>query len=386
MRSAGERPMHVLSVFPGFGVGGAQVRFATVANRLGPAIRHSVVALNGETACREKLDPSLDVAFPPSGHHAGRMARAVLHARRFLHRAQPDVVVTSNWGAIEWAVGAKLAGLRHVHTEDGFGPEEQAIQIPRRVLIRRLALRRSEVVLPSHRLLAVATTTWRLPAHRLHYVPNGIDLARFDHAAPMVLPPGDGPVIGTVAALRPEKNIGRLLRAVASLRAERPARLLIVGDGPERPRLEAHAAALGIAAATVFAGHTTQAERWLAAMDVFALSSDTEQMPISLLEAMAASRPAVCTDVGDVRRMLAAENAPYITALDDSGMAAALRAMLDADRAAIGAANRRKAAADYAETKMVTAYAALFGLRISASQQAPDPGEARPGFLQGRDG
>ena len=364
MSPAGIRPMHVLSVFPGFGVGGAQVRFATVANCLGAAARHSVVSLNGDTACREKLDPALDVAFPPSGHRAGRMAAAVLHARRFLTHARADLVVTSNWGAIEWAIGAKLAGLRHVHTEDGFGPQEQAAQIPRRVLTRRLALRRSEVVLPSHRLLAIATDSWRLPPRRLHHVPNGINLARFAGAAPMALPPGNDPVIGTVAALRPEKNIGRLLRAVAGVRAQRPARLLIVGDGPERPMLEAQAATLGIAASTVFAGHTAQAERWLAAMDVFALSSDTEQMPISLLEAMAAGLPAVCTDVGDIRRMLADENAPYMTALDDSAVTAALLGMLDADRAAIGAANQRKAAADYDEATVVAAYAALFGLRI----------------------
>ena len=362
MSSAGLRPMHILSVFPGFGVGGAQVRFATVANRLGGAVRHSIVSLNGDIACREKLDPALDVAFPASGHRAGRMAAAMLHARRFLTRARPDLVVTSNWGAIEWAIGAKLAGLRHVHTEDGFGPEERAVQIPRRVLIRRLVLRRSEVVLPSRRLLSIAVDTWRLPPPRLHYIPNGIDLARFAGPAPMAMPPGAGPVIGTVAALRPEKNIGRLLRAFAALRAGGTARLLIVGDGPERAGLEALAATLGIAADTHFAGHTTQAERWLATMDVFALSSDTEQMPISLLEAMASGLPAVCTDVGDVRLMLAEENAAYVATLNDAAMAEKLGTLLNADRAAIGKANHRKVAAAYDEAAMVGTYTRLFGL------------------------
>ena len=365
MSSAGRRPMHMLSVFPGFGVGGAQVRFATVANRLGAAIRHSILALNGEIACREKLDPALDVTFVKSGHRAGRMARSALHAWHVLRHVRPDLVVTSNWGAIEWAVGAKMAGLRHVHTEDGFGPEEQMIQIPRRARTRRLVLRRSEVALPSYRLLAIAADGWRLPSRRLHHIPNGVDLRRFAGAAPMALPPGDGPVIGTVAALRPEKNIGRLLQAFASLRAGRPARLLIVGDGPERAGLEARAAALGIGPHTHFAGHTTQAERWLAAMDVFALSSDTEQMPISLLEAMASGLPAVCTDVGDVRLMLAAENLAHVSALNEAAMAGQLDALLDADRAAVGEANRRKVASDYDEAAMVDAYARLFGLESS---------------------
>jgi glycosyltransferase involved in cell wall biosynthesis len=353
----------MLSVFPGFGVGGAQARFAAVANALGTACRHSIVSLNGDLACREKLSPELEVEFLPASHRPGRMAASIGHARQFLRRVRPDLVVTSNWGAIEWAAGAKLAGLRHVHTEDGFGPEEQATQIRRRVLTRRVVLRRSDVVLPSRRLQAIATEQWRLPAKRLHYIPNGIDLGRFRTVAPMPESlPGDGPVIGTVAALRPEKNIGRLLRAFAGLRAQRPARLVIVGDGPERGALEALASSLGVAGHTRFAGHSTQPERWLAGMDVFALSSDTEQMPLSLLEAMASGLPAVCTDVGDVRQMLATGNAPFVTALDDTAFQQGLQDILSCDHAGIGHENRLKATRDYSQATMVAAYAQLFGL------------------------
>ncbi len=354
--------MHMLSVFPGFGVGGAQVRFATVANALGAACRHSIVSLNGDLACREKLAPALDVAFPRPDHRPGRMAASVLLAGRFLRHARPDLVVTSNWGAIEWAAGARLAGLRHVHTEDGFGPEEQVAQLPRRVFSRRLILRRSQVVLPSRRLHAIATELWRLPAARLHYIPNGIELDRFSALAPAELPDGEGPVIGTVAALRPEKNIARLLRAFAALRASRPARLIIVGDGPERANLERLAAQHNVAQAVLFAGHSAQPERWLASMDVFALSSDTEQMPISLLEAMACGLPAVCTDVGDVRDMLAPENRRYVTAPEDAAFAAALADIVGTGHAAIGAANRAKARAQYGRDAMVAAYARVFGV------------------------
>jgi glycosyltransferase involved in cell wall biosynthesis len=358
-------------VFPGFGVGGAQVRFAALANRLGASCRHSIVALNGELACREKLVPGLEVTFPPALHVGGRMLAAIAHARRFLLRAAPDLVVTSNWGAIEWAAGAKLAGLDHLHTEDGFGPEEQATQIKRRVLTRRLVLRRSDVVVPSQRLQTIATTIWRLPARRVHLISNGIDLERFRAAAPMPLPPGSGPVIGTVAALRPEKNVGRLLRAFAALRVLRPARLVVAGDGPERDGLERLARALGIADDTVFSGHTTQSERWLAAMDVFALSSDTEQMPLSLLEAMASGLPAVCTDVGDVRLMLAPANAPYVVAREDAALTAGLAAVLDANGPALGAANRAKAERDYDQEAMFQAYATRLGVTLPLRQGPP---------------
>ena len=244
-----------------------------------------------------------------------------------------------------------------MHSEDGFGPEERATQIPRRVLTRRLVLRGSAVILPSHTLAHIARTQWRLPERVLHVIPNGIDLARFSGAAAMPALPGEGPVIGTIAALRPEKNIGRLLRAFAALRAVRPARLVIVGDGPERAGLEALAATLGVAGDTQFAGHSTVSERWLAGFDVFALSSDTEQMPLSLLEAMARGLPAVCTDVGDVRAMLAAENAPFVTAVDDRAFTAGLASVVSVDRAAIGAANAGKARAAYGQGQMFAAWA-----------------------------
>jgi len=349
-------------VFPGFGVGGAQVRFAALANRFGDGCAHDVLSLNGDLACREKFMPGMDVRFPDAGHRPGRLVASVLQARRVLLALRPDLVVTSNWGAIEWAIGAKLAGLPHVHTEDGFGPEERARQIPRRVWTRRLALRGSRVVLPSRTLLRIATGTWRLPAKALAYIPNGIDLARFASAAPAILPQGEGPVIGTVAALRPEKNIARLLHAFAALRAGQPARLVIVGDGSELAALRGLAESLHIADDVYFAGHSTRAESWLAAFDVFALSSDTEQMPLSLLEAMAAGLPCVCTDVGDVRDMVSDANRDFVTQRDHAALADALGRMLAADRGAIGRANRMKAEAAFDQERMFDAYAELLGV------------------------
>jgi glycosyltransferase involved in cell wall biosynthesis len=351
-------------VFPGFGIGGAQVRFCAIANRLGDRCAHIVLSLNGDLACRERLLPGLDVMFPDAGHMPGRMARSALRARRVLRALAPDLVVTSNWGAIEWAAGAKMAGLAHIHTEDGFGPEERARQLPRRVLIRRLGLRRSKVVLPSRNLLRIAAEIWRLPRANLRYIPNGIDIARFAGAAPARLPPGEGPVIGTVAALRPEKNIARLIQEFALLRAKQPARLVIVGDGPERAALEKLAQALHVSGDTHFAGHSTQAEAWLAGFDVFALSSDTEQMPISLLEAMASGLACVCTDVGDVRSMLSEANQEFVVSPDRGAFADALRHVLRADRLAIGAANRAKAAAAFDEPEMFARYAELLGVGL----------------------
>ena len=132
----------------------------------------------------------------------------------------PDLLVTSNWGSIEWALARIGTGVPHLHMEDGFGPEERARQLPRRVLARRLLLRRSTVVVPSRLLWRVANEIWRLPRSNVRLLANGIDVDRFATARPHR---GAQPVvIGTVAALRPEKNLARLIRAVA-LRAARGA-------------------------------------------------------------------------------------------------------------------------------------------------------------------
>lgn len=360
--SAGVTPPLLLHVFPGFALGGAQMRMAAVANRFGRAFRHAIVSLDGNHAAQARLAPDLDLHFPDIALRKGDTLGNLLRCRAALRALRPDVLVTHNWGTIEWAMANALVGLPHVHIEDGFGPEERARQLPRRVLTRRLVLRRAEVVLPSRTLFRIATGIWRLPRQRVRYIPNGIDLARFSPGTAPSPWPRDLPVIGTVAALRPEKNLARLLHAFARLHGTHAARLVIVGDGPERAALTALADALGIADRVIFAGATDDAPRAYRNFDVFALSSDTEQMPLSVLEAMGCALPVVATDVGDVAAMLAEANRPYVVRQDPHALAEALAALLAApgEARALGAANRARAERDFDQEAMFAAYAALF--------------------------
>ena len=245
-------------------------------------------------------------------------------------------------------------------------------QLPRRVWTRRLVLRRATVVLPSRRLERIALDIWRLPRRRVRHIPNGVDLSL---PLPERAGGGEGagrlPVIGTVAALRAEKNLTRLLQAFALLAV--PARLVIVGDGPERAGLEALAGTLGIAGSVHFAGHLAEPQAAYRDFDLFALSSDTEQMPLSVLEAMAAGLAVAATDVGDVASMLAGANRPYVVAQDAASLAGAMAALLadPALRRRIGAANRAEAERNYDQERMFQAYAALF--EGSYRGVAPDP-------------
>ena len=375
------------SVFATFAVGGPQLRFATIANRLGPRYRHLIVAMDGNTEARERLAPNLDLSVP-----AIDTAKRATLANRARYRAalrawRPDLLITSNWGSIEWAMADLPRLVPHIHIEDGFGPEEQSRQLRRRVLTRRLVLCRSLVIVPSRTLYRLATERWRLDPARVRIIPNGIDLAAIAAATPAVLPISTGAianeiVIGTVAALRPEKALDRLLRAVAALAPSPPIRLVIVGDGPERPRLEALAAALGIAARVHFAGHSPAPAGYYRRFDLFALSSDTEQMPLSVIEAMAAGLPVAATDVGDLREMLAPENAPCVAARDPAALAAALARLIadPAGRAAIGAANRARAMAEFDQERMIAAYGALFDAATGAAPEGA-PGGAPGGAI-----
>jgi glycosyltransferase involved in cell wall biosynthesis len=127
--------------------------------------------------------------------------------------------------------------------------------------------------------------------------------------------------------------------------------------------LIALAISLGIEHRLHLPGFVAKPEQVIGLFDIFALSSDSEQFPISLVEAMAAGLPVAAPAVGDVADMVASENRPFIAAAgDDDAFALALRTLvLDrAGRTAIGAANREKARKAYDETDMIERYRRLY--------------------------
>jgi L-malate glycosyltransferase len=358
---------HLVHVFPSFGVGGVPLRMARVINHLGARCRHTIVALDRSFDAASRLSSTLGVELlaPPLAKNA--MVGNLFRIRGILRRLRPDLLLTYNWGAIEWALANRLMPIsRHIHLEAGFGIEEASGQLARRVVMRRIALGGCmRIVVPSQVLRALALGEWRIAPERLLYLPNGIDVARFPPLHPLMPGPGAGAdaiAIGTVAPLRPEKNVGRLIRAVGAIAPATKWRLMIVGDGSQRPELEALARSLNLLDRISFLGQMPNPEEFLRSFDVFALSSDTEQMPNAVLEAMAAGLPVVATDVGDIRRMVAPENAPYIVGRDTPGaLAAALEAMAG-DRAArveLGRLNRRRVEQEFSESGMLAAYERL---------------------------
>ncbi len=148
----------------------------------------------------------------------------------------------------------------------------------------------------------------RFPKSKVVVIPNGVDTQRFQPSAAArnevraeLGIAHDAPVIGIVAALRPEKNHQLFLQVAHDLIPRFPhAQFIIVGDGPERETIERRIESLGIEKHVRLLGTRSDTPRLLTAMDVFALTSHNEASPVSILEAFACGVPVVSTRVGSV--------------------------------------------------------------------------------------
>jgi L-malate glycosyltransferase len=355
----------LLHVFSNFVPTGPELRTARLMGELGGEFRHAVLSMDGRTGAAERIPPGVDFRILPSPPKAGSLATA-LRLRRILRDERPDLVLTYNWGAFDMLLAAGLARFHPViHHEEGFNQDEAERFKLRRVLARRAVLPRADaVVVPSRRLEEVARRVWRLPESRLRLIPNGVDPAEYGPAdghpelRRRLGLPEDAVVAGSVGQIRPVKNYERLLEACA--RAGPSVHLLLVGDGEGRPRLEARAAAPDLAGRVHFAGYQADPAPFYRAMDVFCVSSDSEQMPVCLLEAMATGLPVAATDVGDLRFMLPKEQHAALSPLADGAQGLGRRiAELAASaepRRRLGALNRRRVEESFSLSGMCAAY------------------------------
>lgn len=349
---------------------------AQLAQAWGPAVEHRIVAHDQHYGAEILLQGLIFSRLGDFPLRVAGLARRLRQVGTALASSDADLVCTYNWGAMDVVLANRLFGRRPlVHHEDGFGPQEAVRQLPKRVLFRRLALPGADaIVCCSQNLLRIARDIWHQPPGRLHFLPNGVAIDNFisapaQNAIPgLVKKPGEL-LVGSVAKLRPEKNFARLLQAFAQAAKGKNARLVIVGDGDELPKLQSLATQLGIQDQTLFPGFLAHPHLYLGLFDLFAMSSDTEQFPISLVEAMAAGLPALTTNVGDIRHILPVIQSDFIISTnDESAYTAALTRLLDdaGVRHTLAEANRAAAQA-FTETAMVDRYAALYS-RISGRQ------------------
>jgi glycosyltransferase involved in cell wall biosynthesis len=284
----------------------------------------------------------------------------------FLRQRRFGVVHTHNrMPLIYGAPAARVAGAVVVHTRHGPGRGK-----PREQWLRRAAGRFLHAyVAVSPELATLARELGDCADAKLSVIENGIDLERFrrdDDARRATRAalgiPADAWVVGSVGRLAVEKNYPLLVRAMEP-ELRRGARLVIVGDGVAADAIRAEAARLGVSDAVILPGATNDTAPYYAALDVFALSSDMEGLPLVSLEAMSAGLPVVSTAVGGLPNLLTDGQTGYLVPKGDADAMSARFAALRADpagAAAVGERGRAHARARYAREVMTERYLALY--------------------------
>jgi len=373
--------LHLLHLHSTFDAGGKERRSTALINRFGKAVDHSIVSAQpGALGARAQIDAGLSVhfpfGFPPlQGRFGVRRLQTLARAMQGF-----DLILTYNWGAMDAAMAHALfapsLGLAPlIHHEDGFNADEAQKLKTSRNWYRRVALARaSALIVPSRQLEQVALEVWHQPAGRVHRIGNGIPVRDYDPAKakrvrPDALPrvvkrPGEK-WLGTLAGLRPVKALPRLVRAFRGLPEE--WQLVIVGEGPEREAIMAEALRLEIGHRVHLPGFVAKPAEATALFDLFALSSDSEQFPLSVVEAMASGLAVASPAVGDVADIVASENAPFITPPgDEAALGAALLQLAEDEilRRRVGAANLLRAREAFDEGVMAGKHAALYAAAL----------------------
>jgi len=308
--------------------------------------------------------------FPvlPLGFGGPRNLRAVLTLRRYLRREGVQILNThsslDSWvGTLAWATLRRrpvLLRTRHLSTPvHPNAPTRWLYHRPARILTTS-----GEIARLLHHRLGV-------PEARLLTLPTGIPLERFTPCPPdaarraaLGVPPGAF-LLGTVSVLRSWKGHLDLLEAMKILvDGGRKVFLLIVGEGPYRPVIEARIQELGLNGRVRLAGHQEDVPSWLALMDAFALASYAhEGVPQALLQALAMERPVVATAVGGVPEVIAAgETGLLVPPRDAAALARAISWLQEHREAAadMGRRGRQHVAANHSLARMADRLEALY--------------------------
>jgi sugar transferase (PEP-CTERM/EpsH1 system associated) len=317
-----------------------------------------VEALGGSLLCLHKLP--------------GFKLRTINQLEAVLHELLPDVLHTHQAGALFYTGPAarRVDVPVVVHTEHGNHFRHRHAGFlgrMRQSWLWWIAARYAARFFCVSKDIADELASRRLvPRRKLEVIPNGIDTDLFERTSSRAdirrtlgIAP-DAPVAGTVGRLNGVKRQDLLIRAFTQVCKRIPdARLVLVGDGPMRDSLQALAKDLNLNGSVRFAGYQSQPERYLQMMDVFALTSQTEGMPLAILEAWAAGLPVVASAVGGVPDLVQHGcNGLLFPSGDEDALAQLLRELIqDQDRArSLGAAGRQEVLARYSLQRMANDY------------------------------
>ena len=332
-RETARRPLSVVFLVTHLETGGAERQLAELVSRMDPArFRPVVVCQKSGGPFHDQIADSgvethiLGIPGRWDPRFAGRLAGLCRQVG-----AQALVIRGFSTGVVGRLVGRAL-GIRPIvmaeHSTGRIDPDPK-----KRPIERMLAPLAHGVIAVAEGQVPFLVNDKGFDPRRIRVIHNGIDLSDWtpaERSADLCTELGvpiDAPVVGILAMLRPEKDHGTFLEAARLVLEGIPeCRFLVVGDGEERTRLEARAAALGITEHTIFTGRRTDVPALLSVFDVSVLTSVTvETFPMSFLEAMAMARPLVATRVGGVGEMIVeGENGHLVDQRDAPALARAL--------------------------------------------------------------
>ncbi len=346
--------------------GGLERVVVDLVNCAGPGFDPFIVCLETSGPMAEELRrPATPVVL--MNRKPGFRPWLAVPLSRELRARGARIVHTHNTAAgFYGALAARLAGLPVVHTKHG-----QNLSGGNQRAVNRLAyLLTDRVVAVSESARELARSEGARP-DRLSIIDNGVDIARFvdrakqrSEARSRIGVPDGELVVGTVGRLAAVKNQRMLIESAGDAATKSGQRivLVIVGDGPEKERLAAAAQAAPPGLRVVLAG-AQRAEEWLPAFDVFALSSDSEGLPIALLEAMACGVPAIVTAVGAMLEVVDHGRAGLVVQPGDRAALAEAIAALCRDagrRAALAEAALHRVQERHGAERMARDYEALY--------------------------
>ena len=325
------------------GWGGQEIRILTEASglrRRGHDV--SLLAAHGARIVEEAARFDVPVTALPIGRKRPAGVRALA---RELERLRPDIVNTHS-STDSWLTAIACRFLARAQAPVLVRTRHVSVPVPRDLATRwlyRTAMTRT--VTTGEALREQLVRDNGLDPTRVDSVPTGIDAALYAQgdkaqARAQLSLPLDVPLVTIVATLRSWKGHRYLVEAMLHL-ARKDARLVVVGDGPQRDALVQQVATLDLASRVVFAGQRNDVVPWLRASDVFALPSyANEGVPQALLQAMFASVPCVTTDAGAIPEIARDGDTATIVQRENSlALAAGIDALLaDPSRAAAQAA------------------------------------------------
>lgn len=359
------QPLRVLFLLTSMPVGGAETLLVNLVRRLDRR------RFAPEIVCLKEPGPLGEMLAAEMPVHSELLAckydlRILPRLMKLMSRPQADAVVTVGAGdKMFWGrIAAHLAGVPVVASAlhstgwpDGVGR------------LNRLLTGWTDAfigVADAH--VDHLVQNERFPTEKVNTIYNGVDCERFAPQDASAIRRELGiaagaPVVGILAALRPEKNHELFLAGAKEIREAIPAaQFIVVGDGPKRPELEQLAADLDIANAVHFVGSRSDVPALLAACDVVALTSHNEASPVSILEALACDVPVVASNVGSVcETVIDGETGRLFPAGDLAAFVAATVDLLQspADRQRLGAEGRRRVEARWSLDAMVRGYEQL---------------------------